>query len=583
MQLFSRLSGELIPFDKNMTLPSGLYALKDGAQQIILFDDGSGAYHQDDTDIFFNQDERSQTDKDIVNNEEALNITFDAIAHIIDKYEENSIVKFSHLLPPEVAEFIAPTDLDQAIMSGFSNGVFQTINQRPRMSMRYDVEIMATSRVKRYASNYQAHLVAHSECWQQRTFTGIIPKKLKGQVSEDEIVIYENKVYARLIDNLLRYLASAQARIQQILDVIAEFGELDAQNNIHHYITQITKDWGRAYEAADVRELAQKSKEQMDIVQQYRAKLIHMKNGVLYRSIPQNLQVGIALKPTNILAHDDNYRRLAAIWRTWSKVSSKNRFTPQQMLAMKQQRQLDYTHYVSTIIKQIFADMGWETNTDMTSIDIHSNLSIRFDRPQQGCFEFSHNHQHIARIIVNAEPLQASDLPRAYDDKTFIISPQIRAVKIFDTIVELSPLNLHAKEALSRLIVKSLWRWLLGVFIEPLQGKLPTPIEHALSDNRSIYTPLTQEQTKVINKQANKALVEKIKLKNAIATFVRHCPYCGKVGDKRSFIVKSSDYFKGQCNDRSCNSEWVHDQNKATFFKLNNGGDKDGRFAFSIP
>jgi hypothetical protein len=253
------------------------------------------------------------------------------------------------------------------------------------------------------------------------------------------------------------------------------------------------------------------------------------------------------------------------------------------MLAMKQQRQLDYTHYVSTIIKQIFADMGWETNTDMTSIDIHSNLSIRFDRPQQGCFEFSHNHQHIARIIVNAEPLQASDLPRAYDDKTFIISPQIRAVKIFDTIVELSPLNLHAKEALSRLIVKSLWRWLLGVFIEPLQGKLPTPIEHALSDNRSIYTPLTQEQTKVINKQANKALVEKIKLKNAIATFVRHCPYCGKVGDKRSFIVKSSDYFKGQCNDRSCNSEWVHDQNKATFFKLNNGGDKDGRFAFSIP
>jgi len=583
MQLFSRLSGELIPFDKNMTLPSGLYALKDGAQQVILFDDGSGAYHQDDTDMFFNQDERSQTDKDKVNNEEALNITFDAIAHIIDKYEDNSIVKFSHLLPPEVAEFIAPTDLDQAIMTGFSDGVFQTINQRPRMSMRYDVEIMATSRVKRYASNYQAHLVAHSECWQQRTFTGIIPKKLKGQVSEDEIVIYENKVYARLIDNLLRYLAGSQARIQQILDVIAEFGKIDGQNNIHHYITQITKDWGRAYETDDVRELAQKSKEQMDIVQQYRAKLIQMKNGVLYRSIPQNLQVGIALKPTNILAHDDNYRRLAAIWRTWSKVSAKKRLNPQQTLAMKQKRQLDYTQYVSTIINQIFTDIGWKTNTDMTSIDINSNLSIKVDKPQQGCFEFRHDNHNIARFIVNTEPLQVNDLPLSYDDKTFIIAPQLRAFQCPDTIVELSPLNLHGKEVLSRLIVKSVWRWLLSVFIEPLLDKLPTPIEHALSDNRSIYTPLTQEKVNIINKQANKALVAKIELKNAIATFVRHCPYCGKEGDKHSFVTKPSGYFKGQCHDRSCNSVWVHDQNKDTFFKLNNGGDKDGRFAFSIP
>lgn len=569
--------------DKGITIASGLYTLMDGKQEVILFDDGSGAYHQGDIDMFFNQDERNQTEKDKINNDEALNITFDAIANITEKYEDNSIVNFSHLLPPEVSEFIAPTDLDKAIMSGFSNGIFQTINQCPRMSMRYDVELMETSRVKRYASNYQAHLVAHSECWQQRTFTGIIPKKLKGQVSEDEVIIYENKVYARLIDNLLRYLSGAQARIQQILDVIAEFGKLDAQSNIHHYIIQISKDWGRAYETANVSELEQKSHDQMDIVQQYSAKLIQMKNGELYRSIPKNLQVGIALKATNILAHDDNYRRLAEIWRCWSKVSAKNRLNPQQMLAMKQQRQLDYTHYVTTVIKQIFADIGWETNTDMTSIDINSNLSIKVDRPQQGCFEFRHNQQDIARIIINAEPLQENDLPQAYDDETFIISPQLRVLKTFGTIVELSPLNLHAKEALSRLIVKSVWRWLLGIFIEPLQDKLPTPIEHALSENKSIYTPLTQEQTDIIIKQANQELVEKIKLKNAIATFVRHCPYCGKEGDKHSFVTKPSGYFKGQCHDRSCNSVWVHDQNKDTFFKLNNGGDKDGRFAFSIP
>ena len=581
MKLYSRLTGEFQQIKDGVELPSGLYALMDNNKQTILFDDGSGKYQSETDTIQFNLDERGQSDSDKFNDNEALAIIFDAIEHIADKFKDNSRSAFSHLLPPEISEFIAPSELDQAIAKGFNDGVFQTINQRPRMSMRYDVELMATSRVKRYASNYQAHLVAHSECWQQRTFTGIIPKKLKGQISEDEIVIYENMVYARLIDNLLRYLAGAQARIAQILKVIEEFGQLDAQDNVYHYVTQIATDWGRAFVQADAGDLAEQGHDQMNSVQYLRAKLIQMKNGSLYRGIPQNLQVGIALKSTNILIHDDNYCRLAAIWRLWSKESANKRFNPSELLAEKQHRQCIYIDYSQTVLQQIFDDVGWAINPQMTELAISDHINVKITNPAEGIWQFHHCDDIIFRIVVSAEPLLKVDL-QCEKAATIIIVPQIIAPQIYETVIELSPLNLHAKETLARVVVKSVWQWLLNIFMQPLQEKLPSTVERALSENRSIHTPLTQEQTRIITKQANKDLVNLIELKSAIATFIRICPYCGKSVNYHSFDVNSNGYFKGQCHDKSCGSSWTHDRNKSSFFILNHEGNDDGRYAFSI-
>jgi len=590
MKLYSRLTGEWQHLKEGVALPSGLYALMDNSQQTILFDDGSGK-HQINTDVIqFDQDERGQSDSDKCNDNEALAIIFDAIEHIADKFKDNSRSTFSHLLPPEISEFIAPSELEQAIAKGFNDGVFQTINQRPRMSMRYDVELMATSRVKRYASNYQAHLVAHSECWQQRTFTGIIPKKLKGQVSEDEIVIYENMVYARLIDNLLRYLAGAQARIAQILKVIEEFGQLDAKDKVHHYVTQIATDWGRAFDQADAGDLAKKSNDQLDSVQKIRGKLIQMRNGSLYRAIPQNLQVGIALKSTNILIHDDNYCRLAAIWRKWSKASASKRLNPNQLLGIKHYRQRIYTDYVQTIVQQIFDDVGWRINPQMTELAISDRINMTITNPTQGIWQFSHNNDTIFRVVVNAEPLLQANLPCG-QEATIIIVPQVYpqqavpqtiAPSIGATVIELSPLNLHAKEALAKVIVKSVWQWLLTGFVKPLPEKLPTNVERALSGNKSIYSPLTQEQTNLITKQANKGLVNLIELKSAIASFVRQCPYCSKSVSEHSFKISDNGYFTGQCDDKACDSTWTHDRKKSPYFSLNNLNEDDGRYAFSI-
>jgi hypothetical protein len=580
MKLYSRVAGEWHKVDDGTTLASGLYALTDKEKQIVLFDDGTGKLQLDSSNLNFTIDARAQDDK--TDGIEAYDIIFDAIEHINVKFKDQSLSFFSHLLPPEITNFIAPTDLDQAIKKGFDSGVFQSINQRPRMSMRYDVELLATSRVKRYASNYQAHLVAHSECWQQRTFTGIIPKKLKAQVSEDEIKIYENIVYARLIDHLLRYLAGAQARIQQILDVIAKFSELEAQGSAHHYIRQISKDWGRAFAECDLGELEDKSYHQMNFVMSYRSKLIQMKSAELYRSIPANLQVSVALKSTNILMHDDNYRRLAQIWRAWAKISAKKRLSPKQLLEKKQERLLMYADYVVTVVQQIFDNLSWSSNQSMTEFSISDVVNIEIKHTEPGVWCFDYKDCTIMRIVASVEPLHSVNLKDIDNTINFIITPQVTSLQKHKNIVELSPLNLKGKESLARLIVKCIWRWILDVFIQKIDSKQPTQITSMLSTNGVIHTPLTVAQAKLLSLQPDNELTRLITLKYAIGKFIRCCPNCQKQAEERLFTINSNGYFKGQCIDKSCDSVWVHDQNKEDYFKLNNGGDKDGRFSFSI-
>lgn len=580
MKLYSRVSGEWYEVGEQTVLASGLYALTEKEEQIVLFDDGSGKLQVDSLNLHFTFDARAQANK--ICDIEAYDIIFNAIEHINVKFKHKPLSFFSHLLPPEIANFIAPTDLDQAISSGFDDGIFQTINQRPRMSMRYDVELLPTSRVKRYASNYQAHLVAHSECWQQRTFTGIIPKKLKAQISEDEITIYENVVYARLIDHLLRYLASAQTRIQQILDVITKFSKLEAQGGAHHYIRQISKDWGRAFAEYDLGALEEQSHDQMYFVMRYRSKLIQMKNAKLYRSIPPDSQVGVSLKSTNILMHDDHYRRLATVWRTWATISAKKRLSPKQLLEKKQERLLTYTDYVVTVIKQIFENLSWSSDLSMTEVSISDLVTIEVKHTELGVWCFVYKNCTIMRLVANAEPLYCADLKDFDNPYNLIISPQVTSLQKHKNIVELSPLNLKGKEYLARLIVKGIWRWILDVFMQKIASKQPTQIASMLSTDAVIHTPLTKDQVDVLSLQPDNELTRIIKLKNAIGKFIRCCPNCQKQAEERLFIINPNGYFKGQCSDKSCDSVWVHDQNQADYFKLNNGGDKDGRFSFSI-
>ena len=589
MKLYSRLNGEYLNLAQINTIPSGLFVLEEGSKsartKTILFDNGTGTYSNGSLTLTLTKKEKTEEHKNEI---EVLKINYDAIEYINDKFYRSNISVFSHLLPPEIINAAALSTLDNAIERAFDNGVLHSINQKPRMSMRYDVELLPTSRVKRNASNYQAHLVAHSECWQQRTLTGIIPKKLLAKVSEDEVQIYENIVYARLIDNLLGYLAGFQARLKKILDVIEEFEKLDAKDKVHHYINQITNDWGRAFYESNVEALKEQNQHQLDFVTAHRARLTQLKNATLYRLISPHINIGIALKSTNILMHDDNYRRMADLWRVWSKSSTEERISPAQLEGIKLKQQQQYTAYVEKILHQVFTDIGWQISSEKKELMLFSGLSIDIQTDELGVWELIHDGKLILRIIALAEPLIKSS--NAIEDDVFsangkpivLTSPQISSSFSGVELVELSPLNLYAKEIFSTIIVKSIWKWCLSVFNEKLPEKLPNLIKQEVQTNHRLLQPLDLHKMKLITEQSNKVLSNVIKAKSAISRLIRCCPYCIDEVEIRSFTINENGDFKGNCSNKECQSVWVHRPAQKQYFIVNHGGNDEGRYSFTL-
>ena len=122
----------------------------------------------------------------------------------------------SPLLPSELGRKSDITDLERLLTEVFERGHLDAIATRPRLSMRYETEVLAVGRAHRLDSAFQRHLSAHSECWAARTLSGVVPKAVLARVSEDDANIYEHRVYARLLDHLDSYLHQRIAKLTNI-------------------------------------------------------------------------------------------------------------------------------------------------------------------------------------------------------------------------------------------------------------------------------------------------------------------------------------------------------------------------------
>lgn len=533
------------------------------------------------TDITFANAKELLTNEDIIKGQQQLKIIFDAIKQINDKYLSSDLDDFSHFLPPEISKNITPNDLDKAIEESFENGVLFQINSAPRMSMRYDTELLATSRVKRYANNYQAHLVAHSECWQQRTVVGIIPKKLMAKISEDEVAIYENIVYARLIDHLFNYLTMYQIRLEEIIGFIGEFGRLDGSDKDHRYITQLTEDWGRAFENHDVAKLQEQTESTLNDVKNYIRKLAQLRSDKLYKSIPRAAQVPIELKKTNILVHDKNYRRAATLWRKWLKNSNAERLTQQQILAIKQESFSNYQYYVGQTLRQIFANLGWSLKSIKNGYELNHTNTFRLSLLQEvdGEWKLYRKDNAIARLISLSEPLVQEICDTELESGDFVLCPENNTLSETDKIVVISPIELHGKEELAGKLQQQIIKTIIQEYLTDFKVKLPTAITELYS-NKQDYS-LSDNELENVKKYANKELHSNIVSKSNISKYLKQCPVCSEPARPESIKQSSRDYFTANCRNKICKASWTLDVKKSEY-QLNDGKTSNGRFSFLI-
>lgn len=272
-----------------------------------------------------------------------------AVQAVVNELDESGLTEnLSPVMPGKLKEQAELTELEKRLTKDMPH--LFNIERSPRMSMRYDTELTPTSRVRRLASGALVRLASHSDDWNRRDFKGVSPKRLLAEVSEDELHIYENVVYTRLLDRLyihlnqrVRSLRTLEARRTDAA-AIANAEELD-----HRLRYRLCGLWGKAYSSD-----AESNKAGSDVLAELTVlmkKIKRLQLGRLYQAIPKGVHVPQALRTTNVLLHDQNYKRLRPLWSMAHATGSDQARTGKLKVEAAEERYQQFRGYVGLLIQ----------------------------------------------------------------------------------------------------------------------------------------------------------------------------------------------------------------------------------------
>ncbi|ABM39544.1 hypothetical protein [Polaromonas naphthalenivorans] len=256
----------------------------------------------------------------------------------------------SPVMPTKLGELAQMYPLERLLETTLSAGHLQTIAKRPRMDMRYDTEMLPVSRVQRMAVDAVTRLASHSEDWIRREITGVVPGRLKAEISQDELVIYENIVFARLLDRLRKTLRKRLRDLDALLSKQAEAGKLEnAQHFDHRLRHDLCELWGRSF--ADQPGAGKSVHVTRDQISALLGKVTQLQRSTVVQAIPPMQQVPLSLRSTNILQHDPHYRHLRPLWLLAHSTLLQQARSPQDWLNDQRQRAQRYSAYTGLLVR----------------------------------------------------------------------------------------------------------------------------------------------------------------------------------------------------------------------------------------
>lgn len=480
MKVLDRFTGRQINAITGSLMP-GRYCVLDpwvcNGQQLqvgdLLLDDGSGAIQVGEAEHLFSRVELSDQGE--------LTLAAQAIMTIAGKMADG--VNMSPMLPSEIAAQCELNKLERSLAEVLERGHLQFISDQPRMDLRYDDWVVPVARARRLATSALTHLASHSDCWQQRTLNGVLPRKILTRFSEDDYAIYENRLYKRFLDEIEIHLS---CRVKTIKDLIKKLEEVDKFQNFHdpektHFRLRydICKLWGEVYQDDNTGTRLKAGKDNLaELKKQWRTiRSLQQHEQGLYRQVPANAAIPTEIHRTNILNHDPHYRHLPPLWEMLQINQKDEQLTREQRLARHQRLQSAYSDYVGLVLRR--------------ALEGRYKLSI-----QQGQFTFTGagkkfvvkpNQLNWVIVGVQDEGPRLELIPIAW----FGALPEDQELPHSDRIICwpghadsrmsshslcITPMDLYVVENMGRLIDEWLLRQLVGGYGCSL-GPLPTPVK----------------------------------------------------------------------------------------------------------
>lgn len=548
----------------------------------LLLNDGSGRWHCGPVSgTYFQQEQRSAEAKTTSALEALL---CDSVSDIATRFNNDSSADFrnvSPLLPPTVLGRSEMQPLESMLFEVFQAGHLYEIAFRPKLELIQKEELVQTGRAKRLSNKAPDYLAAHSEDWQSRTFSGILPKRVITKLNEDNYDIYENRVFARLIDHLDIYLANRLREIEQLAGIFDSALSYSLDSDLYWRISKnICSMWGQSFSDDELEHAASSSKTTLETLHFLLREVRGLRQSKLYQTIPQNVNIGSQIRITNVLVHDQHYRHLIRLWDCWVKTQERTELDHGEKICQAQYRAKLYSDYVELVVYHTLNAIG------LDPMDSSSALVVE----KAGLDVMVRSHFASLTITPVFTDLDGASLSinacTNYGEQRLLISPlaptklgQLRPdtfnCPTFQHTVEMvtaSPLELFSVENMAM----ALQRW----YLRGLANRYGQTVEVS----RSILSNIKMPNTKVENgalkllaplqsgwcvqfeqdlyqltqkkhidlSPSNVELTKRalMSLQNDLLRLSR-CPECGELVTQ--FTPREHDCFEAKC---SCNATW---------------------------
>jgi hypothetical protein len=512
-------------------------------------------------------------------------LLFKAISTVDDESQQGSSM-VSPLMPAAIVDDQGHLQqFEERLLQVVRQGHLNRISQRPRLDMHYEDEVTDIARARRLSKGALVHLASHSECWQRQTLSGVIPRKVMARFSEDDYGIYENRVYARLLDKIDRYLRGRLSTLASLRATLQQAMEFYQSPDIHYRLARAVCDiWGMTFDRDATSKVTESLSDTLNTLQSLHKTIRELRQSGLYTLVDRNAQVENGLHRTNILSHDPDYRHLAILWdllgraQAGAKVTAVERFRRNQYLAEA------YSRYAGLVLRRALKpylagkDQGMWAGRSLAL----RQQSLEWELVIDGATPAEQS------VLLTVVPWLTCATPsvQTLPANRFIAWPAVGQELPEDGFagqwIPLSPSDMYCEERFGLLVDRTLQRLLLDKYCQPLE-KVPTAVLSLAASSSELHVdgqaktvqlrnglpegPLAQLNGALRSANAIKLSSELLRRNEEIEA-LQTCPVCAC---KAPLVFQSPAGFKASCVECGSDRYLRGEKGKREFEQLLSG------------
>jgi len=492
-----------------------------------------------------------------------IELLVNAIKTLDAGIQEDTTELASPLMPLKIID-------DQSHLQAFEKKLLDVVNaghlhkisQQPRLDMHYDDQVTDIARARRLSKGALVHLASHSECWQRQTLNGVVPRKVMARFSQDDYGIYENRVYARLLDNIEQYLRARLSRLNSLHRTLEQAMEFYKSPDLNYWLARaVCGLWGDTFKPDATSNATALLSGTLQTLERLHKAISALQRSGLYTRIDRSAQVEGGLHRTNILSHDTHYRHLATLWDLLGRTRTGGGTSAEERLKQNQYFAQAYSNYAGLVLRRALqpylggSDKGFWAGRSVQLRQRQLEWELICSGTGLG------DDTVLLTVVPWLTPQKRFELPLPAN--RFIACPaagdDMTESAYIGQWIPLSPSDMYCEERFGLLVDQALQRLLLEQYCRPLTNVPATVLSthqtstalHVARETKSLQVRQLLDAQLVddisAQLQASNALALRAALvaRNKEVQALEKCPVCG---DKVTLTFQNDSGFKANCS-----------------------------------